>query len=208
MSRLVGLSTEEARRRLRDIGPNEPAAAPSEFSIVAIVRLFANPLVIILILASAASAALGDVVNAVIIVAMIVLSVTLNFVQTYRSERAASHLREQVAPRATVLRDGEWTEIVRKDVVPDDVIRLGAGDRVPADAVLLEARDLHVYEAALTGESMPVEKSPGAATGPATTMRLDLVYLGTSVVSGTAVARVTATGAATALGDIAARLSA
>ena len=208
MTGLAGLSTAEAQRRLQEVGPNEPAAVPSRFSVVAVGRLFANPLIIILLLASAASAALGDVLNAVIIVAMVLLSVTLNFVQTYRSERAASQLREQVAPRATVLRDGEWVEIARPNVVPDDLIRLGAGDRVPADAVLLEARDLHVYEAALTGESMPVEKSPVSAASAVTTTRLDAVYLGTSVVSGAAVARVIATGSATALGDIAARLSA
>ena len=207
MTLVAGLSTVEAQRRLREVGPNQPAAVPSRLSIVAVGRLFANPLVIILLLASAASAALGDVVNAVIIVAMVLLSVTLNFVQTFRSERAARALREQVAPRATVRRDGQWVEIARSEVVPDDVIRLAAGDRVPADAVLLEARDLHVYEAALTGESMPVEKSPLTTTAVATT-RMNAVYLGTSVVSGTAVARVTATGAATALGDIAARLSA
>jgi Mg2+-importing ATPase len=203
-----GLTTAEALRRLRESGPNEPEPAPRRVSVVAVGRLFANPLVVILLLASAASAALGDIVNAAIIVVMVLLSVTLNFVQTYRSERAADRLREQVVPRATVLRDGAWVELPRSDVVPGDVVRLVAGDRVPADAMLLEARDLHVYEAALTGESMPVEKAAAAATAATTATAANAVYLGTSVVSGTAVARVTATGAATALGDIAARLSA
>jgi P-type Mg2+ transporter len=201
-----GLSSAEAHRRLRELGPNEPTPAPRRLSLTALGRLFANPLVVILLIASAASAALGDVLNAGIIVVMVMLSVTLNFVQTYRSQRAADQLREQVAPRAMVLRDGAWDDIPRSDVVPGDVIRLVAGDRVPADAVLIEARDLHVYEAALTGESMPVEKS-GAATAGGTTTPVNEVFLGTSVVSGTAVARVTATGAATAFGDIAARLS-
>jgi Mg2+-importing ATPase len=196
---LDGLSSAEALRRLREVGPNEPTPVRRRRTLVALARLFANPLVLILLAAAAASAALGDVVNAAIIVVMVLLSVTLNFVQTYRSERAAEQLREQVVPRATVRRDGAWIDIPRSDVVPGDVLRLGAGDRVPADAVLVEARDLHVYEAALTGESMPVEKSPVGAANQ--------VYLGTSVVSGTAVARVRATGPATALGDIAARLS-
>jgi Mg2+-importing ATPase len=203
-----GLTSAEALRRLRDVGPNEPTSIPGRRSLVTIARLFANPLVVILLVASAASAALGDVLNAAIIVLMIVLSVTLNFVQTYRSERAAARLREDVTPRATVSRDGGWVDIPRAQVVPGDVVRLGAGDRIPADAVLLEARDLHVYEAALTGESMPVEKSVAAAGPDAATMPTTTVYLGTSVVSGTGVARVTATGAATAFGDIAARLSA
>jgi P-type Mg2+ transporter len=164
-----GLTSAEALRRLRDLGPNEPAPAPSRLSIVSVGRLFANPLVVILLVASAASAALGDILNAAIIVVMVMLSVTLNFVQTYRSERAADRLREQVAPRATVLRDGAWVDIPRSAVVPGDVVRLVAGDRVPADAVLIEARDLHVYEAALTGESMPVEKSAAGALGATTT---------------------------------------
>jgi Mg2+-importing ATPase len=203
-----GLSSAEALRRLRDVGPNEPAPPASRLSVMAVARLFGNPLVVILLVASAASAALGDVLNAAIIVAMVLLSVALNFLQTYRSERAADRLREQVAPRATVLRDGVWVDIVRSDLVPGDIIRLVAGDRVPADAVLIEARDLHIYEAALTGESMPVEKFAAAAVaGPATTPPNE-VFFGTSVVSGTAVARIKATGPATAFGDIASRLSA
>jgi Mg2+-importing ATPase len=201
-----GLSSAEAQRRLHEFGPNDPAPVPSRLSVRAVGRLFLNPLVVILLAASAASAVLGDVVNAAIIVVMVMLSVTLNFVQTYRSERAADELREQVTPRATVLRDGVWVDIARSDVVPGDVVRLVAGDRVPADAVLIEARDLHVYEAALTGESMPVEKA-AAATAPSST-RDSEVFLGTSIVSGTAVARVKATGAGTAFGDIASRLSA
>ena len=207
MSASEGLSSEEALRRLREVGPNEPARAPSRLRLAAVARLFANPLIVMLLVASAASAALGDVVNAAIIAIMVVLSVSLNFVQTYRSQRAAEGLREQVAPRATVRRDGAWIDVPRTEVVPGDLVRLVAGDRVPADAVLVEARDLHVYEAALTGESMPADKS-AAGTAVGATTPANQVFLGTSVVSGTAIARVTATGAATALGDIAARLSA
>ena len=140
--------------------------------------------------------------NAAIIFVIVLLSVTLNFVQTYRSSRAADRLREQVAPTATVLRDGDWQEFPRRDVVPGDVIRLSAGDLVPADAHLLEAKDLHVHEAMLTGESLPVEKEVGAQGGGATK-----VFLGTSVVSGSALAEVVATGTQTEFGDIAARLS-
>ena len=140
---------------------------------------------------------------------MVALSVVLNFVQTYRSHRVAERLRDTVAPTATALRDGTWSEIRRRDLVPGDIVRLAAGDRVPADARLLEARDLHVQQAALTGESMPVEKDAGdlevAPRQPADAR--NVVFLGTSVVSGTATALVVATGPATAFGDIAARLS-
>ncbi|PYM13456.1 MAG: magnesium-translocating P-type ATPase, partial [Candidatus Rokuibacteriota bacterium] len=140
----------------------------------------------------------------------VLLSAALNFVQTYRSQQAAERLRDVVAPRASVLRDGQWVEIPRRELVCGDVIRLSAGDRVPADARLLSTRDLHVQQAALTGESMPVEKDADdhadeTANGALARNR---VFLGTSVVSGTATALVVATGPATAFGDIAARLSA
>src|SRR2546428_4178 len=204
-----GLTTDDARRRLGEVGPNEPARAPRTAGLVQILLLLANPLVIILLIASAASAILGERVNASIIVLMVALSVVLNFVQTYRSHRVAERLRDAVAPTATALRDGTWTEIRRRDLVPGDIVRLAAGDRVPADARLFEARDLHVQQAALTGESMPAEKDARdldiAPRQPADAR--NVVFLGTSVVSGTATALVVATGPATAFGDIAARLS-
>ena len=177
-----GLTPEEARRRLREIGPNEPARAPRSAGLVQILLLLANPLVIILLIASAASAILGERVNASIIVLMVGLSVMLNFVQTYRSHRVAERLRDAVAPTATVLRAGTWSEIRRRDLVPGDIVRLAAGDRVPADAHLLEARDLHVQQAALTGESMPAEKDAEdlevAPRQPADAR--NVVFLGTS----------------------------
>src|SRR4029453_14571105 len=118
-----GLTSEEARRRLDAAGPNEPARAPRTAGLAQILLLLANPLVIILLIASAASAILGERVNASIIVLMVVLSVVLNFVQTYRSHRIAERLRDAVAPTATVLRDGTWSEIRRRDLVPGDIVR-------------------------------------------------------------------------------------
>jgi Mg2+-importing ATPase len=204
-----GLTTDDARRRLGEVGPNEPARAPRTAGLVQVFRLLANPLVITLLIASAASAILGEPVNASIIVLMVVLSVVLNFVQTYRSHRVAERLRDVVAPTATALRDGTWGEIRRRDLVPGDIVRMAAGDRVPADARLLETRNLHVQQAALTGESMPAEKgSEDLAAAPRQPADArNVVFLGTSVVSGTATALVVATGPATAFGDIAARLS-
>src|SRR5438046_4956166 len=204
-----GLTADEARRRLGEGGPNRPARAPRTAGLVQILLLLANPLVIILLIASAASAILGERVNASIIVLMVALSVALNFVQTYRSHRVAERLRDAVAPTATALRDGTWSEIRRRELVPGDIVRLAAGDRVPADARLREARDLHVQQPALTSESMPAEQDAGArepAHGQPADAR-NVVFLGTSVVSGTATALVLATGQATASGDIAARLS-
>ncbi len=204
-----GLTADEARRRLGEVGPNEPARAPRTAGLVQILLLLANPLVIILLIASAASAILGERVNASIIVLMVALSVVLNFVQTYRSHRVAERLRDVVAPTATALRAGTWIEIRRRDLVPGDIVRVAAGDRVPADARLLETRDLHVQQAALTGESMPAEKDAGDLAAPPRQPAdaRNVIFLGTSVVSGTATALVVATGPATAFGDIAARLS-
>jgi Mg2+-importing ATPase len=205
-----GLTTAEALARLQAVGPNEPAAARHATGVVRLALLFANPLVVILLVASAVSAVVHEVTSAVIIVGIVLLSVAINFVQSYRSQRAVERLRHEVAPTATVLRDGRWVELARREVVPGDLIRLVAGDLVPADARLEQARDLHVYQAALTGESLPVEKEPA---GDEPDLRCpaearNAVFLGTSVVSGTATARVLATGRHTVFGDVAARLAA
>ena len=205
----TGLTSAEAYRRLAQFGPNEPATARRTANLFQVLLLFANPLAIILLIASAISAALGEVINASIIVLMVLLSVALNFIQTYRSQRAVERIRKEVAPAATVLRDGQWIELPRREVVPGDVIKLAAGDLVPADADLVQARDLHVQQAALTGESLPVEKSAvdlGSDERPEGE-ESHKVFLGTSVVSGTGTAAVTATGKNTTFGDIATRLA-
>jgi P-type Mg2+ transporter len=204
----AGLSTTEARLRLSKIGPNEPISLRRRSSLVQILHLFLNPLAIILLAASAVSAVLGEILNASIIAVMVLLGATLNFIQTYRSHRAVERIRKEVAPTATVLRDGNFMQIPRRELVPGDVIRLTAGDLVPADAALFKARDLHVQQAALTGESLPVEKEALnlQAISPDTS-DVHRVFLGTSVVSGTGTALVMATGKNTAFGDIATRLA-
>ncbi|MGA6971958.1 MAG: magnesium-translocating P-type ATPase [Candidatus Binatus sp.] len=204
----IGLSSAEAERRLAEFGPNEPVPAKIAGPLFQFLRFCANPLVLILLVASATSAFLGQAIDAIIIAAMVVMSVVLNFIQAFRSEKAVQRLRDQVAPAATVKRDGKWIELPRRQIVPSDLVRLSAGDLVPADARLLRSQDLHVQQAALTGESMPTEKYVGGAEPDANdATRPDLVFLGTSVVSGTATAVVVATGPRTSFGDIAARLS-
>jgi Mg2+-importing ATPase len=200
---LTGLDSREAEARLASVGPNEPAHARRS-PLAEIAPLLGNPLALVLLFASGLSALLGQTVDAAFIAAMVALSVVVNFVQTWRSQRAAETLRARVSPTATVMRDGTWTELPRRELVPGDLIRLSAGDLVPADARLLDARDLHVQQAALTGESLPAEKYAAAAEGDPQ----GSVWLGTSVVSGTAVARVVATGGQTQFGDVVVRLSA
>jgi P-type Mg2+ transporter len=205
-----GLTTEAADQRLEKFGPNEPTSVRRAAGLRQFLVFLTNPLVVILLIASVASAALGEVINASIIAAMVLLSVALNFVQTYRSQRAVERLRTGVALTSTVLRDGKWVELPRHELVPGDIIRLVAGDLVPADARLIESVSLHVQQSALTGESMPVEKDAQDLTSspknPAEAS--NMVFLGTSVVSGTATALIILTGRATAFGDIAARLAA
>ena len=221
-----GLSADEAARRLGQWGANDPSG-PRRFATSAqLLTLLLNPLVIILLFASLISWALGERINAAIIAVMVLLSMLINFIQAYRSQQAAERLRTQVTPTCSVLRGGEWQEHPRRELVPGDVIRLAAGDLVPADARLLDARDVYVQQAALTGESLPVEKDaaegvkeagavngrsgvPGArGSGHELAEAANMVLLGTSVVSGTATAVVVATGRATAFGDIVARLAA
>ncbi|CEF48803.1 unnamed protein product [uncultured bacterium] len=204
----VGLSEAEAARRIAVYGPNEPIPVHRHPAIVELLSLFANPLVIILLVASAIAGALGQRVDALIIVTMIVLGVGINFWQSYRSQQAAERLSASVKPTATVRRDGVWRETPLRDVVPGDVFRLSAGDLVPADARLLESRDLSVQQSMLTGESLPADKAAShdehpEAAGPDAP---HLVFLGTSVVSGTATAVAIATGPKTMFGDIAVRL--
>ena len=203
-----GLTSPEAQLRLAQSGPNDPAPHRKNSGVIQLLGLFVNPLVIILLVAATAAAILGQVVDAVLIVTMVLLGVAINFVQTYRSQQAAERLRDQVSPTATVMRDGSWREVQRHNVVSGDLVRLSAGDLVPADAQLVESRDLYVQQAALTGESMPVEKEAGGQSDAAASPESrNLVFLGTSVVSGTATAVVVNTGAKTAFGDIAERLS-
>lgn len=205
-----GLSSAESQRRLTQYGANEPTH-PARFAALSQFLVFlANPLVIILLVASLISAMLGERLNAVIIATMVLLSVIINFLQTYRSQQAAERLRTTVALTCTVRRDGVWQEIPRTAVVPGDIIRLTAGDLVPADARLIDARDVHVQQAALTGESLPVEKEALDDTSVSRSLAESphMVLLGTSVVSGLATAVVIATGRATAFGDISARLAA
>ena len=160
-----GLTSVEAGRRLTRYGPNDPAVVRRRSAVFQFLRLFANPLILMLIIAAFVSVVLGEVVSGAIIIVMVLLSVLLNFAQSFRSQRAAERLRDQVALTASVLRDGNWVEIARRELVPGDLIRLIAGDLIPADGRLVHAANLHTQEAALTGESLPVEKQPSCDEG-------------------------------------------
>ncbi|HEV8547681.1 MAG TPA: magnesium-translocating P-type ATPase, partial [Polyangiaceae bacterium] len=205
----AGLTTDDAAARRSRLGSNEAVEPHWAARLLGFARPLLSPLVLILLVAGLASAFLGQRADAAIILAMVFLSTLIDVWQTKRSERAVRQLQATIAPTASVLRDGTWAEIPRTELVPGDVVRLSAGDLVPADCRLLEARDLHVQQGALTGESLPAEKAPITAAleagGPSCPA---LVFLGTSVVSGTATAVVQRTGARTAFGDVLSRLGA
>ncbi|HXX66004.1 MAG TPA: magnesium-translocating P-type ATPase [Polyangiaceae bacterium] len=195
-----GLDDGEARRRLTQHGPNEPVMRRADPLAAQVLRRFSNPLVLILMFASIISAFTRDFANATIILAIVVFSVAIDIVQTRRSARAAEALKARIAQTATVLRNGVQREVPRREIVPGDVVRLTAGDMVPADARLIASNDLHVNEAALTGESFPVEKATGRADACT-------LLMGSSVVSGMGTALVFGTGPHTAFGDIAQQLA-
>jgi Mg2+-importing ATPase len=205
---LTGLAESEAEARIARYGPNDAAQrrhAPLWFQYL---TRFKNPLVLILLAASAVSAATGEITSFVIIAAVIVLSVTLDFVQEVRAERAVEALRRSVAITARTCRDGKWIELHAEKLVPGDLVELKAGDLIPADGLLLEARDLYITQAILTGEPYPVEKRaaplPAPATGPGEANNAG--FLGTSVVSGVGHLLVCRTGRATILGGLAKEL--
>jgi Mg2+-importing ATPase len=203
-----GLTQREAEAGLRQVGPNDPSPRRRGALLFELLSLFLNPLVIILIIGVLISMAVGLVTDAAIISVIAMLDLVINFIQTYRSERSVRKLREHVSLTASVLRDGTWQEVEREHLVPGDLARLSAGDLVPADGFLVESRDLYVQQAALTGEFMPVEKEivSGPAAGEPTPDSPNWVFLGTSVVSGTAIVCVTATGSRTSFGFIGAKL--
>jgi Mg2+-importing ATPase len=195
-----GLSEHEAAQRLAAFGSNEFARKKKTAPLRMFLSKFRNPALAVLVAAAVISVFLGSLVDASIIIAMVFASTMIDFVNTFRSERAAERLRGQVRVTVAVKRGGAVKERNVHEIVPGDIICLAAGDLVPADSVFLEGKDVFVNESVLTGESVPVEKGN---TAPGSRM----LFTGTSVVSGRATAIVVATGGATRMGKIAAKLS-
>jgi Mg2+-importing ATPase len=205
----AGLNTVEAQSRLTAYGPNDAATVKRSPLWLQFLARFRNPLVIILLVASALSAASGDAASFIIVVTIVTISMTLDFVQEVRAQNAVEALRRSVAVQATVRRDGVSRSVSIDQLVPGDIVELIAGDLVPADSRLLESRDLFVNQALLTGEPYPAEKlASDAALGaenPAGAS--NAVFAGTSVISGTATIVICRTGSKTALGHLATSLA-
>jgi P-type Mg2+ transporter len=200
-----GLSQDEALQRLQRFGPNRfvDRRRPALWRDFA--SRFRNPLILVLLGASGVSALSGAIADCAIIATIVLLSVTLDFVQESRASSVAEKLRQSVSVRATVVRDGQRLELPVAQLVPGDLVLLAAGDLTPADGILLEARDFFVNQSLLTGEPYPVEKQACLPSGLATDLASasNAVFMGSSVVSGSASMRVVRTGSKTAIGDIA-----
>jgi Ca2+-transporting ATPase len=200
-----GLSKPEVNRRLAEYGPNELQAARRVSPWTILLEQFKNILILILLVAVILSAFLGHSVEAVAIAVIMLFAVLLGFVQEYRAERAVEALKRMAAPTATVIRDGKEVDIPARNLVPGDIINIRAGDRIPADARLVEAINLQIEEASLTGESVPVEKvtEPLPAGELALGDRMNMVYAGTLAAYGRGRGLVVATGMQTEFGKIA-----
>ncbi len=199
-----GLSDAEAAARLDKHGYNELPRADlvSPWKILA--EQFRNVLIIILLIAVGLSAMLGEALEAVVIAIIVLFAIALGFVQEFRAERAMEALRKMAAPNAKVIRAGREQTVPAREVVPGDLVLLGAGDRIPADLRLTEAVNLRVNEAALTGESLPVDKTTESLTGLdlAVGDRVNLAYSGTDVAYGRGRGIVVETGLSTEFGRV------
>ena len=203
-----GLSAAAAQARLRSVGPNVIGHQGGHPAVAAFVRQFRSPLVLILIFAALVSAFVGEGSEAIIITVIVLASCVLSFTQEYGASRAMEALTARIARKATVLREGEQTLVAIEEIVPGDVVMLSAGNLIPADGALLEARDFNVSESALTGEAFPVVKAPGISPPDAQFgERGNAVFTGTSVRSGTAKMLVVRTGEHTAFASIAATIA-
>ncbi|MCY0868331.1 MAG: cation-translocating P-type ATPase [Desulfurococcus sp.] len=199
-----GLSSEEAARRLGEYGFNEIVVEEKVSPWMLLLGQFKSPLIILLLFATGLSMVIGELIDAIVIIAIVIASAVLGFYQEYRAERALEALKKMTAPVARVLRDGKITVVKAREVVPGDILLLEAGDRVAADARLIESVSLKVDESSLTGESYSVEKIVGKLP-PETPLadRVNMVFAGTVVTYGKGKAVVVATGARTELGKIA-----
>ncbi len=197
-----GLSQEEAERRLEEHGPNMVAREKRHTWLGLLGRALVNPLVILLSILATVAYATGDIRAGTVMVAMVVLGVVLRFVQEAKADAAAARLKAMIHVTATVVRDGKAREVPLAGLVPGDVVKLSAGDMIPADLRVLFCKDLFVIQASLTGESLPIEKTdtPFSGGGRNSLELPNVCFLGTSVESGTATALVVATGLNTYLG--------
>ncbi len=204
-----GLGEHEAEERLAKYGHNEPAKKKKRSMLRQIISKFLNPLVIVLIIIILFSLFFGEEINAVIVLAMMLVSVVIDFLQEHRSDKAVKKLNEFIRTRVTVIRNGKQKEVDIRHIVPGDIIDLYAGDMIPADLRVISCKDLFINQSTLTGESFPVEKSfeVAAPKSSSVTDLRNIAFMGSSVVSGTGLGVVVKTGVSTQFGEISKSIS-
>lgn len=206
---LKGLSEEEAQIRLEKYGFNEPAKRKRTTVLQQLLSKFVNPLVIVLVIIAGISIFFGETINAVLVILMAIISVFLSFFQEYRAGKEAERLSEMVRTTATVYRNGKSREVKIREIVPGDIVDLFAGDMIPADLRIISCKDLFINQASLTGESFPAEKfaDPIQPKGNSPTELTNIAFMGSTVVSGTALGIVIGTGFETQFGEVSRRLA-
>jgi Ca2+-transporting ATPase len=203
-----GLSTEEAAKRLKEYGPNELKEIKKKTPFMMFLDQFRDFMILVLIAAAIISGIIGELSDTIAIVVIVILNAVIGFIQEYRAEKAMAALKEMAAPTATVIRDGKTADIPAFELVPSDIVTLEAGKIVPADIRLFEIAQLKIGEAALTGESVPVEKNVKILHDEMIPLgeRKNMSYKGTTVSYGRGIGIVIATGMETELGKIATML--
>ncbi|MDG4655877.1 calcium-translocating P-type ATPase, SERCA-type [Ectobacillus antri] len=201
----TGLTGQEANVRLKHFGANELQEGKRSSALVKFLAQFKDFMVLVLLGATVISALLGEMVDAVAIVAIVILNGILGFLQEHRAEKSMDALKELAAPQATVLRDNKWVKVASKQLVPGDIIKFTSGDRIGADVRIIEASSLYIEESALTGESVPVQKRIDAVNGVDVGIgdQTNMAFMGTMVTRGSGIGTVIGTGMNTAMGQIA-----
>jgi len=205
-----GLSEKEARERLIQFGFNEPAKKQKRTILTQILSKFINPLVVVLLVIAGFSLFFGEKISALLVALMALMSVFLSFIQEYRAGKEAEKLSEMVRATATVYRNGKSKEVKIKEIVPGDIVDLFAGDMIPADLRIISCKDLFINQASLTGESFPIEKIsvPITSKTQVATELTNVAFMGSTVVSGTALGVVIKTGISTQFGELSRKLAA
>ncbi len=203
-----GLSTEESAARLERYGPNRLPEPPRRSAVLRLLLHFHNILIYVLLGSAVITAAMSHWIDTLVILAVVIANAFIGFIQEGKAEKAMEAIRGMLAPTASVIRGGERRSVSGETLVPGDIVLLEAGDKVPADTRLIQARGLQIQEAILTGESVPVDKQIHAVAGNASLGdRTCLAFSGTLVTAGQAKGVVVATGAATEIGRISGMLS-
>lgn len=200
-----GLSTDDVEKRRKQFGYNQLEEAEKQSALLLFFSQFKDFMVLVLLAATLISGLLGEYIDAIAIIAIVLINGFLGFFQERKAERSLQALKELSAPQVSVLRDGKWVKVVSKEVIIGDIIRFGSGDRIGADVRLIETNNLEIEESALTGESVPVAKSTNPVNGE--NMSLgdleNMAFMGTMVTRGNGIGVVTSIGMKTAMGQIA-----